>query len=84
MFSQALLTYMTELKNFAQKTAGTFEAISKSLQVKPKYDFCVLKELTQNEGESVAEVSNKEITTVDKDQSLFFAVSFSFITKMSF
>ena len=77
MFSQALLTYMTELRNFAQKAAGAFDAISKTLQLKPKYDFCVLKELTQYEGETEmnAEENGKEIATVDKDQSLFFAVS---------
>ncbi|XP_067647642.1 islet cell autoantigen 1 [Eurosta solidaginis] len=73
MYSHALVSYMSELKEFAQKTASTFETISKSLQQKPKYDFCVLKELTQNEG--VADDDDgkiDEIVTLDKDQSLFF------------
>ncbi|XP_017122247.1 islet cell autoantigen 1 [Drosophila elegans] len=70
MYSHALVAYVTELKNFAQKAASTFQTISKALILKPKYDFCVLKELSQNEGPS-EEVP--PIEAVDKDQSLFFA-----------
>lgn len=70
MYSHALVAYVTELKNFAQKAASTFQTISKALIIKPKYDFCVLKELSQNEG-STEEVP--PIEAVDKDQSLFFA-----------
>lgn len=65
---------MSELKEFAQKTSSTFETISKSLLQKPKYDFCVLKELTQNEG-SADENKIDDIVALDKDQSLFFEVS---------
>lgn len=72
MYSHALVAYVTELKNFAQKAASTFQTISKALIIKPKYDFCVLKELSQNEG-STEEVP--PIEAVDKDQSLFFAVT---------
>ncbi|XP_034658614.1 islet cell autoantigen 1 [Drosophila subobscura] len=70
MYSHALVAYVAELKSFAQKAASTFQTISNALIAKPKYDFCVLKELSQNEG------PNEEvppIEAVDKDQSLFFA-----------
>ncbi|XP_017081190.2 islet cell autoantigen 1 [Drosophila eugracilis] len=70
MYSHALVAYVAELKSFAQKAASTFQTISKALIIKPKYDFCVLKELSQNEGPS-EEVP--PIEAVDKDQSLFFA-----------
>ncbi|XP_016955859.1 islet cell autoantigen 1 [Drosophila biarmipes] len=70
MYSHALVAYVSELKSFAQKAASTFQTISKALTVKPKYDFCVLKELSQNEGPS-EEVP--PIEAVDSDQSLFFA-----------
>lgn len=73
MYSHALVAYVAELKNFAQKAASTFQTISKALILKPKYDFCVLKELSQNEGEASEEVQ-PSIEAVDKDQSLFFAV----------
>lgn len=74
MFSHVLISYMSELRQFAEKTNNIFEAISKALEQKPKYDFCVLKDLTQNEG--IPENSNDNKTTsFDKDQSLFFAVS---------
>ncbi|XP_017486201.1 PREDICTED: islet cell autoantigen 1 [Rhagoletis zephyria] len=76
MYSHALVSYMSELKEFAQKTASTFETISKTLQQKPRYDFCVLKELTQNEGE-VDEEKIDEIVALDKDQSLFFESEYS-------
>lgn len=72
MYSHALVAYLAELKNFAQKAGSTFQTISNALVVKPKYDFCVLKELSQNEGADAPEVT--PIETVDKDQSLFFAV----------
>ncbi|KAH8380477.1 hypothetical protein KR009_010917 [Drosophila setifemur] len=71
MYSHALVAYVAELKSFAQKAASTFQTISKALIIKPKYDFCVLKELTQNEGAS--EEVPPPIEAVDKDQSLFFA-----------
>ncbi|KAH8319275.1 hypothetical protein KR067_002522 [Drosophila pandora] len=70
MYSHALVAYVAELKSFAQKAASTFQTISKALIIKPKYDFCVLKELSQAEGPS-DEVP--PIEAVDKDQSLFFA-----------
>ncbi|XP_037723277.1 islet cell autoantigen 1 [Drosophila subpulchrella] len=70
MYSHALVAYVSELKSFAQKAASTFQTISKALILKPKYDFCVLKELSQNEGPS-EEVP--PIEAVDSDQSLFFA-----------
>lgn len=73
MYSHALVAYVAELKNFAQKAASTFQTISKALILKPKYDFCVLKELSQNEGGASEEVQ-PSIEAVDKDQSLFFAV----------
>jgi len=72
MYSHALVAYVSELKSFAQKAASTFQTISKALILKPKYDFCVLKELSQNEGPS-EEVP--PIEAVDSDQSLFFAVN---------
>ncbi|EDW19636.1 islet cell autoantigen 1 [Drosophila mojavensis] len=71
MYSHALVAYLAELKNFAQKAASTFQTISNALVVKPKYDFCVLKELSQNEGADASETV--PIEAVDKDQSLFFA-----------
>ncbi|XP_011189617.1 islet cell autoantigen 1 [Zeugodacus cucurbitae] len=76
MYSHALVSYMSELKEFAQKTSSTFETISKSLLQKPKYDFCVLKELTQNEG-SVDDEKINDIVALDKDQSLFFESEYS-------
>ncbi|XP_014090965.1 islet cell autoantigen 1 [Bactrocera oleae] len=76
MYSHALVSYMSELKEFAQKTSSTFETISKSLLQKPKYDFCVLKELTQNEG-SADENKIDDIVALDKDQSLFFESEYS-------
>ncbi|XP_037935953.1 islet cell autoantigen 1 [Teleopsis dalmanni] len=73
MYSHALVSYMSELKQFAQKTASTFEAIAKTLgEKKTKYDFCVLKDLTQNEVEECNE-NRTDVATVDKDQTLFFA-----------
>ncbi|XP_030571682.1 islet cell autoantigen 1 [Drosophila novamexicana] len=71
MYSHALVAYLAELKNFAQKAASTFQTISNALVVKPKYDFCVLKELSQNEGADAPDTV--PIEAVDKDQSLFFA-----------
>ncbi|KAH8295660.1 hypothetical protein KR018_002163 [Drosophila ironensis] len=71
MYSHALVAYVSELKSFAEKAASTFQTISKALIIKPKYDFCVLKELTQNEGSSEPEMP--PIEPVDKDQSMFFA-----------
>ncbi|XP_068147837.1 islet cell autoantigen 1-like protein [Drosophila tropicalis] len=81
MYSHALVAYVAELKNFAQKAASTFQSISNALIVKPKYDFCVLKELSQNEGALPADgeggaeepAAAAPIETVDKDQSMFFA-----------
>ncbi|EDW79968.1 uncharacterized protein Dwil_GK12319 [Drosophila willistoni] len=82
MYSHALVAYVAELKNFAQKAASTFQSISNALVAKPKYDFCVLKELSQNEGALAADgeggteepaAAAAPIETVDKDQSLFFA-----------
>lgn len=75
MFSHVLVSYMSELRQFSQKTTGTFETISKALEQKPKYDFCVLKELTQHEGSEALSEANSKITSLDEDQSLFFAVS---------
>ncbi|CAD7006086.1 islet cell autoantigen 1 [Ceratitis capitata] len=77
MYSHALVSYMSELKEFAQKTASTFETISRSLLQKPKYDFCVLKELTQNEGSSEEDGKIDEIVALDKDQSFFFESEYS-------
>ncbi|XP_034482017.1 islet cell autoantigen 1 [Drosophila innubila] len=75
MYSHALVAYLAELKTFAQKAASTFQTISNALVVKPKYDFCVLKELSQNEGAADDEDPKDvaPIEAVDKDQSLFFA-----------
>ncbi|XP_022208210.2 islet cell autoantigen 1 [Drosophila obscura] len=70
MYSHALVAYVAELKSFAQKAASTFQTISNALMAKPKYDFCVLKELSQNEGPSE---KVPPLDAVDKDQSLFFA-----------
>lgn len=75
MFSHVLVSYMSELRQFAQKTTSTFEAISKALEHKPKYDFCVLKELTQHEGNQHLPDDINKLTSLDGDQSLFFAVS---------
>lgn len=74
MFSHVLVAYMTELKNFAQKTNTTFEAIAKSLEQNPRYDFCVLKELSQQEGNRETIVGH-DTSSFDKDQTLFFAVT---------
>ncbi|XP_075160304.1 islet cell autoantigen 1-like protein [Haematobia irritans] len=74
MFSHVLLSYMTELKQFAQKTSSTFNTISKALDQKPKYDFCVLKELTQHEG-AQEDITNN--TSFDNDQALFFATDYA-------
>ncbi|KAH8398764.1 hypothetical protein KR222_002971 [Zaprionus bogoriensis] len=79
MYSHALVAYLAELKTFAQKAASTFQSISNALVVKPKYDFCVLKELSQGvEGDDTQEQQQQRqqvtpIQAVDKDQSLFFA-----------
>ncbi|KAH8258603.1 hypothetical protein KR038_001359 [Drosophila bunnanda] len=84
MYSHALVAYVAELKSFAQKAASTFQTISQALILKPKYDFCVLKELSQNEGVASDDVP-PPIEAVDKDQSLFFAVIqilfFAFVTQ---
>lgn len=75
MYSHALVAYLAELKTFAQKAASTFQSISNALVMKPKYDFCVLKELSQNEG-AIEETQDQDVVpieAVDKDQSLFFA-----------
>lgn len=73
MFSHVLVAYMTELKNFALKSNTTLEAIAKSLEQKPRYDFCVLKELSQ-EGNR-GNIISHDTLSFDKDQTLFFAVS---------
>lgn len=74
MYSHALVAYLSELKTFAQKAASTFQTISNALVVKPKYDFCVLKELSQNEGIDEPKPPRSPIRAIDRDQSLFFAV----------
>ncbi|XP_030385976.1 islet cell autoantigen 1 [Scaptodrosophila lebanonensis] len=74
MYSHALVAYINELNTFAQKAASTFQTISNSLVVKPKYDFCVLKELSQNEEPATEDTA--PIETIDKDQCLFFADEF--------
>ncbi|ALC43018.1 CG10566 [Drosophila busckii] len=74
MYSHALVAYIAGLKSFAQKAASTFQSISNSLVLKPQYNFCVLKELSQNEGGAATPTAPIEpIETVDKDQTLFFA-----------
>lgn len=74
MFSHVLVSYMSDMRQFAQKTTGAFEAISKALEHKPRYDFCVLKELTQHDSSHDDAVSTNS-PSFDKDQTLFFAVS---------
>lgn len=70
MYSHALVSYMSELMDFSKKNLSTLESISKAISKNPRYDFYVLKELSQNEGNSIPQ----QIETIDKDQSLFFAV----------
>uniref|UniRef100_A0A1I8N3H6 AH domain-containing protein n=1 Tax=Musca domestica TaxID=7370 RepID=A0A1I8N3H6_MUSDO len=74
MFSHVLVSYITELKQFGLKSSATYDTISKALEQKPKYDFCILKELTQYE-----EVSDhiKDISSFDNDQTLFFASDYA-------
>lgn len=75
MFSHVLVSYMSDMKQFAQKTAGAFETISKALEHKPRYDFCILKELTDHDNIQ-EDAANTNDSSFDKDQILFFAVSF--------
>lgn len=72
MFSHVLVAYMTELKKFAEKSSTTFDTIAKTLEQRPKYDFCVLKELSQHED---IQESSVDLASFDSDQTLFFAVS---------
>ncbi|KAM7358287.1 islet cell autoantigen 1-like protein [Cochliomyia hominivorax] len=75
MFSHVLISYMSEMKQFAEKTNNLFEAISKALENKPRYDFCILKDLTQDEANQ-ENLYQAETTSLDKDQALFFAEDF--------
>uniref|UniRef100_A0A1I8QCU2 Islet cell autoantigen Ica1 C-terminal domain-containing protein n=3 Tax=Stomoxys calcitrans TaxID=35570 RepID=A0A1I8QCU2_STOCA len=70
MFSHVLVSYIAELKNFSQKTSATFDTVSKALDQRPKYDFYILKELTQHE-----EVHEDiiRISAFNNDQALLFA-----------
>ncbi|KAL9910023.1 islet cell autoantigen 1-like protein [Glossina fuscipes fuscipes] len=77
MFSHVLISYMMELKQFAQKTANTFDALAQSLQLNPKYDFCILKDLTHKQSQQQENNQNQKPLTLDKDQSLFFADNYT-------
>lgn len=59
---------MTAILQFSKKSKSTFEAVAQALVSNPRYDFCVLKELSQN-------IESIQIQTDDTDQSMFFSVS---------
>ncbi|XP_055916371.1 islet cell autoantigen 1 [Eupeodes corollae] len=69
MFSHCLVAYMTAILQFSKKSKSTFEAVAQALVSNPRYDFCVLKELSQN-------IESIQIQTDDTDQSMFFSSDF--------
>lgn len=77
MFSHVLVNYQNSLLNFTTKSAHTLSTTAQALSEAPAYEFCILKELSQNPPEELGENSD----SVDKDQMLFFQVSFVYERK---
>lgn len=81
MFSHVLSNYQSSFLTFVTKVRQTLEATSETMKATPQYEFCVLKELSQNLGEGVEGTSEaKELVPQDKDQMLFFQVILFFVT----
>lgn len=83
MFSHGLVAYQVALMEFFTKTAETFTNTLAILSKEPHYNFTILKELTQSNGdeELLAQTNTtdeQQQKTVDSDQMLFFKVSYYF------
>ncbi|XP_049874256.1 islet cell autoantigen 1 [Pectinophora gossypiella] len=72
MFSHVLTNYQSSFLNFASRVVQTLISTADSMNTAPQYEFCILKELSQNLGEGEAEGKKEEIVPQDKDQMLFF------------
>ncbi|XP_063828304.1 islet cell autoantigen 1 [Ostrinia nubilalis] len=70
MFSHVLSNYQSSFLTFATKVAQTLIATADTMNATPQYEFCILKELSQNLGEG--EPKPEEVIPQDKDQMLFF------------
>lgn len=77
MFSHVLANYQSSLLNYATKVSQTLTATADTMNTAPKYEFCVLKELSQKLGEGETQEGQKEDgKPQDKDTMLFFQVSY--------
>ncbi|XP_063382377.1 islet cell autoantigen 1 [Cydia fagiglandana] len=72
MFSHVLTNYQSSFLTFGTKVSQTLLATADTMNAKPMYEFCILKELSQNLGEGDGEQKQEEIVPQDKDQMLFF------------
>ncbi|XP_047993668.1 islet cell autoantigen 1 [Leguminivora glycinivorella] len=72
MFSHVLTNYQSSFLTFGTKVSQTLLATADTMDAKPMYEFCILKELSQNLGEGEGEQKPEEIVPQDKDQMLFF------------
>ncbi|XP_026762617.1 islet cell autoantigen 1 [Galleria mellonella] len=69
MFSHVLSNYQSSFTTFSTKVVQTLLATADTMSSTPQYEFCILKELSQNlEGES----KQQDVVPQDKDQMLFF------------
>lgn len=69
MFSHVLSNYQGSFITFTTKVSQTLLATADTMNSAPQYEFCILKELSQN----LSDCEPKEnIFTQDKDQMLFF------------
>ncbi|KAI8426055.1 hypothetical protein MSG28_005021 [Choristoneura fumiferana] len=69
MFSHVLTNYQSSFLTFATKVSQTLLATADTMNAKPHYEFCILKELSQNLGE---DLKPEDVVPQDKDQMLFF------------
>lgn len=71
MFSHVLTNYQSSFLTYATKVSQTLLATADTMNAKPQYEFCILKELSQNLGE---DLKPEDVIPQDKDQMLFFQV----------
>uniref|UniRef100_A0A2A4JQ54 AH domain-containing protein n=1 Tax=Heliothis virescens TaxID=7102 RepID=A0A2A4JQ54_HELVI len=73
MFSHVLSNYQGSFVTFATKVAQTLVATADTMNAAPQYEFCILKELSQNLGDGDGK---QDVVPQDKDQMLFFQDEF--------
>lgn len=61
LYSQTLVSYMSELFQFSKRTSKAFETVVKECSVNPQYEFCLLKDLSHNNEcqKNFADIPNK-------------------------